>query len=234
MESATPGLEGPLPPLKSATLPLRGAAKPLGIATEPLEETLTPAAKKMILLSTILDWAEGGDFCGFALEDLPSGVCGTVFHHNDFVGNASEGKLKVQVLDGGGDAPLLVPRGDDNREQRERAGGGLKSIQNSAKLVDFFGFQQGVVADVEAVEVDMLDLGEFLYSSPSRRRRQGWRRWFKEFLTFKLPPKELPDVLRRFPTSAAPVLTENGVHIPNSSRWPGAPRGIPQKPLGSS
>ena len=46
MESATPGLEGPLPPLESATLPLRGAAKPLGIATEPLEETLTLAAEK--------------------------------------------------------------------------------------------------------------------------------------------------------------------------------------------
>jgi hypothetical protein len=23
---------------------------------------------------------KGGDFCGFALEDLPSGVCGTVVH----------------------------------------------------------------------------------------------------------------------------------------------------------
>ena len=77
----------------------------------------------MILLSTILDWAEGGDFCGFALEDLPSGVCGTLVHHNDFVGNAAQRKLEVQVLDGGGDAPLLIPRGDDNREQRERAGG---------------------------------------------------------------------------------------------------------------
>ncbi len=88
VKSASPGLEGPLPPLESATsalgkmnsglerslatleratLPLRGAAKPLGIATEPLEETLAPAAKKMILLSMILDWAEGGDFCNFAL-----------------------------------------------------------------------------------------------------------------------------------------------------------------------
>ena len=36
---------------------------------------------------------EGRDFCGFALEDLPCGVCGT----------------------------LLVPRGDDNREQCERS-----------------------------------------------------------------------------------------------------------------
>ena len=80
----------------------------------------------MILLSTILDWAEGGDFCGFALEDLPSGVGGTVVHHNDFVGNAAQRKLEVQVLDGGGDATLLVPRGDDNREQREPSGGWVK------------------------------------------------------------------------------------------------------------
>ena len=70
----------------------------------------------------ILDRAEGGDFGGFDLEDLPSGVGGTVVHHNDFVGNAAEGKLEVQVLDGGGDAALLIPRGDDNREQRERSG----------------------------------------------------------------------------------------------------------------
>ena len=37
----------------------------------------------------ILNRAEGGDFGGFALEDLPSGVGGTVIHHNDFVGNAA-------------------------------------------------------------------------------------------------------------------------------------------------
>ena len=92
----------------------------------------------MILLSTILDWAEGGDFCGFALEDLPSGVCGTVVHHNDFVGNASEGKLKVQVLDGGGDATLLVPRGDDNREQREPSGGWVKGAFKTRQSSSIF------------------------------------------------------------------------------------------------
>ena len=37
----------------------------------------------------ILDRAEGGDFGGFALEDLPSGVGGTVVHHDDFMGNAA-------------------------------------------------------------------------------------------------------------------------------------------------
>ena len=60
--------------------------------------------------SGILDRAEGRDFGGFALEDLPSGVSGTVVDHNDFVGNASERKLQVQGLDGGCDAALLIPR----------------------------------------------------------------------------------------------------------------------------
>ncbi len=32
-------------------------------------------------------------------------------------------KLEVQMLDSGGNAALLVPRGDDNREQRERSHG---------------------------------------------------------------------------------------------------------------
>jgi hypothetical protein len=65
------------------------------------------------------------------LEDLPSGVGGTVVHHNDFVGNASEGKLQVQVLDGGSNASLLIPRGDDNREQRERSSGlGFRRVRH--------------------------------------------------------------------------------------------------------
>jgi hypothetical protein len=133
-----PSLERPFLPLESVTSGLERPSLPLEIATEPLEETLTPAAKKMILLSTILDWAEGGDFCGFALEDLPSGVGGTVVHHDDFVGNALEGKLKVQVLDGGGDAALLIPRGDDNREQRERSGGWVKAHSKLGKARRFF------------------------------------------------------------------------------------------------
>jgi hypothetical protein len=48
-----------------------------------------------------LNRAEGGDFCGFALEDLPSGVCGTVVHHDNFVWNSMKRKLEVQMLDGG-------------------------------------------------------------------------------------------------------------------------------------
>ena len=54
--------------------------------------------------------------------------------------------------------------------------GELKRIQNSAKLVDFFGFQPGVVADVVAVEVDMLDLGMvfvFLAKQPTEAGLAG-------------------------------------------------------------
>jgi hypothetical protein len=56
-------------------------------------------------------------------------------------------------------ASLFVPRGDDNREQRERPGGRVKAHSKLGKASRFFGFQRGVVADVEAVKVDMLDLG---------------------------------------------------------------------------
>jgi hypothetical protein len=31
--------------------------------------------------------------------------------------------IRVEMLDGGGDATLLVPRGDDDRKQRERSVG---------------------------------------------------------------------------------------------------------------
>lgn len=58
----------------------------------------------------VFNGAEGGDFCGFGLEDLPSGIGGAVVHHDDFMWDAAEGKFEVEVLDGGGDAALLVPR----------------------------------------------------------------------------------------------------------------------------
>jgi hypothetical protein len=71
----------------------------------------------------ILNRAESGDFGGFALEDLPCGVCGTVVHHDNFVRNSVQSNLEVEMLDGGSNATLLVPRRDDNREQRERSSG---------------------------------------------------------------------------------------------------------------
>lgn len=50
---------------------------------EPLRDR-TPEAVR----TGILDRAEGRDFRGFALEDLPSGVGGTVVHHDNFVWNS--------------------------------------------------------------------------------------------------------------------------------------------------
>jgi len=63
-----------------------------------------------------LDGAEGGDFCGFGLEDLPSGIGGAVVHHDDFVGDGVKFEFQMQVLNGGGDAAFLVAGGDDDGE----------------------------------------------------------------------------------------------------------------------
>lgn len=52
---------------------------------EPLRDR-TPKAVR----TGILDRAEGGDFRGFAFEDLPSGVCGTVVDHDNFVRNSMQ------------------------------------------------------------------------------------------------------------------------------------------------
>ncbi len=57
------------------------------------------------------------------LEHLPSEICGTVVHHDDFVRHSIKRKLEVEMLDGGVNATLLVPCGDDNRERRERSSG---------------------------------------------------------------------------------------------------------------
>ena len=46
---------------------------------------------------------------------------GSVSDHDDFVWKPMKRKLKVEMLDGGGNAALLVPRGDDNRKERERS-----------------------------------------------------------------------------------------------------------------
>jgi hypothetical protein len=53
---------------------------------------------------------------------LPSGIGGAVVHHDDFMRDAAEGKFKVEVLNGRGDAALLVPRRNDDRKERKQAG----------------------------------------------------------------------------------------------------------------
>ncbi len=48
-----------------------------------------PDSVPELVRNGILDRAEGGNFGGFPLEDLPSGVRGAVVHHEDFVCNSS-------------------------------------------------------------------------------------------------------------------------------------------------
>jgi hypothetical protein len=54
---------------------------------------------------------------GFLLEDLPRAVGRPVVDDDDFVWDAAEIQLKMQVLDGGCDAPFLVACGDDDRQE---------------------------------------------------------------------------------------------------------------------
>ena len=54
------------------------------------------------------------------MEDLPSAVFGAVFDDDDFVRDAAEVQLEMQVLDGGRDAAFLVARRDDDGEEPER------------------------------------------------------------------------------------------------------------------
>ncbi len=54
------------------------------------------------------------------MEDLPGAVGGAVVDHDDFVRDAAEVQLEVQVFNGGRDAALLVARGDDDGQKPER------------------------------------------------------------------------------------------------------------------
>jgi hypothetical protein len=53
------------------------------------------------------------------LEDLPGAVGGAVVDDDDFMRDAAEIQLKVQVLDGGRDAAFFVAGGDDDGEEAE-------------------------------------------------------------------------------------------------------------------
>jgi hypothetical protein len=56
---------------------------------------------------------------GFFLEDLPGAVGRTVVDHDDFVRDAAEVQLEMQMLDGGRDTAFLVAGGDDDRQESE-------------------------------------------------------------------------------------------------------------------
>lgn len=69
-------------------------------------------------------WSICVEAFGFFLEDLPCAVGGAVVDDDDLMRDAAELQLKVQVLDGGRDATLLVTcRNDDGQESEWRVAG---------------------------------------------------------------------------------------------------------------
>jgi hypothetical protein len=63
------------------------------------------------------DRARSVEAGGFFLEDWPRAVGGAVVDDDDFVRDASEIQFKMQVLDGGCDAPFLVTRRNDHGQE---------------------------------------------------------------------------------------------------------------------
>ena len=61
----------------------------------------------------------GVEAVGFFLEDWPGAVGGAVVNDDDFVWDAAEVQLEVQMLDSGCDAPFLVAGRNDDGEQAQ-------------------------------------------------------------------------------------------------------------------
>ena len=59
---------------------------------------------------------------GFLLEDLPGAIFGAVVDDDNFVRDAAEIQLEVQMLDGGRDAAFLIAGGNDDRQESEWLG----------------------------------------------------------------------------------------------------------------
>ena len=57
---------------------------------------------------------------GLGLQDFPCAVGRAVIDDQNFVGNALEAEVAVEMFNRGGHAPFLVPGGDHDREQAER------------------------------------------------------------------------------------------------------------------
>ncbi len=53
------------------------------------------------------------------MKNLPGAVGGTVVYDDDFVRDAAEFQLEVQMLDGGGYAAFFVARRNDYGEQAQ-------------------------------------------------------------------------------------------------------------------
>lgn len=86
-----------------------------GVANHGIKATRDGATEAV--RSGVFDGTQGRDFCGFALQNLPSGVSGPVIHHNDFMGNAAKGEFEVEMLNGRGNTALFVARRNDDRQQ---------------------------------------------------------------------------------------------------------------------
>jgi hypothetical protein len=75
------------------------------------------------------------------LENTPCAVGRAVVDDHDFVRHIAQAKLEVEVLDSGGDATFLIPRGDDDAKKLEWSGHGLgifKSRQTKNESCYFF------------------------------------------------------------------------------------------------
>ncbi len=80
-------------------------------------------------------WRRGIQALGFFLEDLPSAVRGAVVDDDDFVRDAAEVQLEMQVLDGGRDAAFLITRGDDDGQELEWRVGSCGSREGHCGLL---------------------------------------------------------------------------------------------------
>jgi len=70
-------------------------------------------------MANLSDRVRGVQAVGFFLEDLPGAVGRTVVNDDDFVRDAAEIQLEVQMLNGGCDAAFFVAGGNDDGEQAQ-------------------------------------------------------------------------------------------------------------------
>ena len=87
------------------------------------------------------DRAQGRDLFAQTLENTPCAVGRAVVDDHDFVRHIAQAKLKVEVLDSGGDATFFIPRRDDDAKKLEWSGHGLgifKSRQTKNESCYFF------------------------------------------------------------------------------------------------
>jgi len=59
--------------------------------------------------------------CLQVAQQLPGSIGAAVVHHHDFMRNVAQAQLQVEVFHGRAKAALFIARGNDHREQRQRA-----------------------------------------------------------------------------------------------------------------